>query len=84
MASDYLSVPIGFNDSGLKFVWPSGIESIAGQTHRIWVPYLYILSLFRLCVWPPFVSAPRHDRDSRAVSLEPVWPEECPSINNSF
>ncbi len=30
----------GSNDSGLKFVWPPGAESIAGQTHRIWVSYI--------------------------------------------
>ncbi len=43
---------------------------------------IYILSLFRLCVWPPFFSTPSHDRNSRPVSLEPVWPEKCPSKNN--
>jgi hypothetical protein len=32
-----------------------------------------------VCVWPPFFSVLRYDRNSRLVSLEPVWPEECPS-----
>ncbi len=36
---------------------------------------------YSVCVWPPFFSTPRHDRNSRLVSLEPVWPEECLSTN---
>ncbi len=45
---------------------------------------IYIYNTQNLCVWvwPPFFSAPSHDRNSRPVSLEPVWPEECPSKNN--
>ncbi len=32
-----------------------------------------------VCVWSPFFSAPRYDRNSRPISLEPLWPEEYPS-----
>ncbi len=32
-----------------------------------------------LSVWAPFFSAPRHDTNSRPVSLDPICPEECPS-----
>jgi hypothetical protein len=42
---------------------------------------IHILSLFGLCVTAFFLS-PRHDRNSRLVSLEPVWLEKCPSKNN--
>ncbi len=35
-----------------------------------------------MSVWPPFFSAPGRDRNSRPVSLGPVWPEECPSKKN--
>ncbi len=39
--------------------------------------YLYY-NILILCVWPPFCSTLWHDKNSRPVSLEPVWPEEYP------
>jgi hypothetical protein len=53
----------------------------------IWNPgislnFYIIIPKICLSVWPHFYSAPWHDRNSRSVSLEPVWPEECLSKNN--
>ncbi len=66
-------ISLSMNYSRCKFFTPIKLMQI-----YIYI-YIYTQNLF---VWPPFFSAPRHDTNSRPVSLDPVWPEKCLAKNN--
>ncbi len=51
-------------------------------TIRIYIIIPKICLSVCVCVWPPFFSVLRYDRNSRLVSLEPVWSEEFLSKKN--
>jgi hypothetical protein len=73
-----------FNDSEKWIV--NFIEYLYAMIKNTWISIknfffqksLYIILKICLSVWPPFFSALRHDANSRQVSLDPVWPEDCP------